>query len=389
MKKLQIEADKLLEYPAGDRDTLILKGLIEFGTVNSLVRNTDFKKRTVHRRLAFLRKAAIRLGYNPKEPVRSPVLTHPLGARSDFVKHDPPLADGTTHTWYKQKAEDVVLVDAIKSAVEGIAVPKVKTTDFKYKRSEIQDILSMLVLADTHLGILARDGWGLEENLELVKNLVRRQIDQMQPVKQGLLMNVGDLTHTDGLVAQTSKSKNPLDVNALYFDICKAATELLVFTIEGMRTKCEKLTVINVPGNHDFETSFHTNQKLQERYSKDKHIKILDNDQSHIPFVWKKNFIVGWHGDTAPNARAYEFITSEWPKECGNAEHIHVAKGHFHRAQEEYVGRACFQTFVSSTKADAYHDFKMFKARRGLTRLDFDPEGGAIGGLTVRPRKGE
>ena len=390
MNKLQSEVDELLRYQHSERDTAILQGIMEYGTLGKLVKHTDFKKRTVQRRLAAMRKSAQQYGLHEEFPEANTILDQPIRGKSRLRKFDPPLPDGTILQWDKTlKPSEVALVEAIKAVCEGFSIPPVPTSAFTYKGNVTRHQLSMLVIADAHLGILARDGWGLRENLELCQSLVSRQVQQMEPVEHALLNNVGDLTHTDGMVAATTKNKNPLDVNAVYYDIARAGAELIAFAIEGLLTKAKHVTYMGVPGNHDFVTAFHITEKLAERYKGNKRVTILDSAQSHIPFIWESNFIVGWHGDTAPNARAYEYITSVWPKECGNAEHIHVAKGHIHHTKEEYVGRACFATYTSSTKTDVYHDFKMFKARRGMTRVDFDPEGGDIGGLIVRPRKGE
>lgn len=387
MSKLRDEARLLLNYPQSTRDSEILLGLIHWGSIKKLVKETDFRTRTVQRRLAAMREDAQKYGLHESFDEASTVLDQPIRGKSRLRKFDPPLPDGTVLQWDKTKVEDAALCDAIKQICEGFSIPPVPKEKFEYRKKDTENNLAMLVVADAHLGLLARDGWGLRENLDVCKDLIVRHVDRMQPVEHALLNNVGDLTHTDGLAAQTPKGKNLLDVNALYHDIYFAGAELIIFAIEALRTKAKQVTYMGVPGNHDKITAFHITEKLKERYRDEPRVHILNSDRESIPFIWENNFIVGWHGDSAPNSRAYEWITTEYPKECGNAEHIHVAKGHIHHTRKEYIGRACFETFATSTRADAYHDFRMYQARRGMKMVYFEPDGADMDGLILRPRK--
>jgi hypothetical protein len=220
----------------------------------------------------------------------------------------------------------------------------------------------------------------------MLKDLIVRHIDRMQPVETAILNNLGDLTHTDGLVAQTPKNKNPLDADSLYFPICTAAGELLAFTIEGLMTKAKKVIVKNNRGNHDLITAWHINEKMKERYRNNKRVQVLDNDEYHIPFVWENNFILSTHGDASSNQMVYNTVTQEYPHEWAAAAYVHVCKGHIHHETEQDIGKAKFQTFTSTTKKDDYHKFKNYCARRAMSMIHYHPEGGEDGRSTLRPR---
>jgi hypothetical protein len=389
MNKLQTEVQTLLRYEYGDRDTKILEALLDKGTQGKAAKETGIPKRTLQRRLAAIRKQAQQYGYHEEFPEASTVLDQPIRGKSRLQRFDPPLPDGTILEWKKTKFEDAVTIDSLKAISEGLSVPAIPASAYVHTRKETEKLLSMLAVADAHLGILSQtrdEKWGLDDNVKMLKDLIVRHIDRMQPVETAILNNLGDLTHTDGLVAQTPKNKNPLDADSLYFPICTAAGELLAFTIEGLMTKAKKVIVKNNRGNHDLITAWHINEKMKERYRNNKRVQVLDNDEYHIPFVWENNFILSTHGDASSNQMVYNMVTQEYPHEWAAAAYVHVCKGHIHHETEQDIGKAKFQTFTSTTKKDDYHKFKNYCARRAMSMIHYHPEGGEDGRSTLRPR---
>lgn len=389
MNKLITDVEQLLKFEHSERDTKILQGLQEHGSVPNFLRASDFKKRTVQRRLAAMRKSAERFGYNKQFPQAGTVLDQPIHGKSQLVKFDPPLPDGTILQWNKTKSEDVTLAHMIKSLVDGLQIKPAKPTSFK--GSVTTKTLPLLTLADVHLGMLAYSPeTGAESNLEITLEILMKAVDhlvdKMDYVDIAILVNLGDLTHTDGLIAKTARSSNPLDASARYFEICRAAGQLLRYTVEKMLDKAKNVVVYNIRGNHDDQTAWHINETLQGIYSKEPRVSVPGNDAYTQMFTWEDNMVVMTHGDAAKNSKMYEYVTTKWPKEFGNAAHSYVMKGHVHHARYETIGNMAFETFSTLTRSDAYHEFKMYKSLRSMSLVNLHPQGGEDSRHTYIPR---
>ena len=390
MSDLKEDIYHLLRFEHDEPDRQFLERLSIASSMTAYGEEIGKSRHSIARTLKRIRKNAAKFGYRSDDPAASTVMDQPIKGKSRLIKHDPPREDGTVLEWVKTKAEEETLIEAYKQVLEGFAMPAVPPK--KFDKEVKGESLPILNLADAHLGILAyEDGkrWGLEDSKELLQKAILKLVTSMQPAKEGLFINHGDLTHTDGMIAQTPKNKNSLDVSDLYFPCVRAATEVVCFAIDLMLTKIQNVTVIMSRGNHDEQTAFHINEALKQRYRLEPRVKILDNDEPHVCYSWKDNFIVATHGDAASNDRAYQYITTRWAKECGDHKYVYVVKGHTHHMVQESIGNMFFETFSTLTKSDAYHEFKMYKSRRTMALVNLHPDGGEDTRITYTPRFGE
>lgn len=389
MNKMQLEATELLKYPQTPENVEILQALMQYGGLGKLIKNTSFKKRTVQRRLASMRKAAVRFGYNPESGGRNPVLTHPLAGRSDFVKHDPPLPDGTTHTWYKQKAEDVTTAEIIKCLIEGMQILPAKPKHFKRKGNK--ELLPVLTMADVHLGMLTAKGesgisWNMDKGLEANKKAIDYLVDAMPAVKESVFVNLGDFTHSDGIRAETPRSRNMLDVSHRFIDVSRAAGELLRYAIDRMLDKAEKVKVFNIRGNHDDITCWHLNENLIAVYRDEPRVDIEHNDAYTQAYTWKENLLCMTHGEAVKYQTFYNTITTQFDKQFGEAKYCYALQGHTHHPVSDNIGKVFFETHSTLAVKDAYHVLKQYQSLRRMNLVILDAEGGEHSRTIYNPR---
>lgn len=389
MNKLQSEVHELLRYQHSEQDTAILHGIMEYGTLGKLVKHTDFKKRTVQRRLAAMRKSAERFGFQQEFPETSTVTDMPAYGRSIYQSFPEPRADGVKGIWHKTKAEDLTLAKAIGSVIEGLQVEPLKRKKHKVKATK--HVLPILAITDAHLGLLAYEpetgsDWTQEDMENLLYEAIDYLVDKMDNVDQALLVEAGDMTHTDGLISKTPKSGNPLDSSDRYFSQCRAAGRVMRYAIEALLTKANNVQVISVRGNHNDQTSWQINEQMKILYTDEPRVDVMTNDAYHLPYTWEDNFIVVTHGDAAKNEKMYQYVTTKWHNEFGRSQYTYVVKGHVHHTRQEAIGNVMFETFSTLTKSDAYHEFKMYKSLRSMSLVNLHPEGGEDSRHTFIPR---
>ena len=384
--KVAIEAEILLKYPQSEDNTEFLQAIVALGTVKKANEHMGWKKRNGAYRLAAIRKAAEALGFSQEFPDSSTVTDLPAYGRSVLQVFPEAREDGVKAIWHKTKSKDVSRTELIKAAIEGIALEPLPAIS----NSKILDFtpkLPVLTIADAHLGLLANfpetaEDSDLQTSLDNLMKKTDYLLRGMDPCDEALIVNVGDLTHIDGLSPTTPKSKNQLDVGTRYFQIARAATNYMVTVISRMLEKAEKVTVLNVRGNHDEETAWHVNEGLRARFADNPRVTLPENDSRHLTYTYGKNFIVATHGDSCPNSQTYQYITTRWKKEFGEANYTYVMKGHTHRMEKEHIGDVCFETFSTLTASDAWHEFKMYKSRREMSLVYLHKNGGEFSRVT-------
>ena len=383
---------KLLEYIEDPKDRDILEQVLKYGGQKEAVRHTHLKQRTVSRRISNMKKYATEHGFDENFPETGTITNLPIFAKSIYQSFPEPRADGVKGQWLKTKSRDVTLAELIKQMMEGVQIDPVKPK--KLKGSKRSDVLPVLVLTDAHLGLLAAQGetgdeWNLDMAMDCLKQAVDELVAGMPQVKEMLLADLGDLTHTDALKAMTPKSGNLLDSSHRYFDVARAAGELLRYTIDACLTKAQKVHVRKVRGNHDTVTSWHLCENLKTLYAKEPRVDVASNDSYHQTFQWGKNLLVLTHGDAAKYQQTYEYITTKWDRQFGEADYVTVMSGHFHHHTSCHMGKVHFETFCTLTKSDAYHAEKMYLSRRSMKLVLLDREGGEAGSIAYNPKRGD
>ena len=389
MHSILPEVEELIKYDFSEKDTRILEAILETGTIKKAATALGYGRRTIQYRLAKMRKQAANHGYQPFFPSTSTVTHLPMNGQSIYQKVEG-REDGVTAIWHKTKARDVHTAEILGNYIEGLHLkPRKKSKPLPKQKT--RDLLPVLCLADCHLGLLAHEGetgqeWGMADSEELLIHAIDTLVEKMPRVKRALLVDAGDMTHSDGLIPTTPKSGNQLEVSHRYYDIARVAGQICRYAIEALLTKADYVDVVKARGNHDQITAWHVNEGLRNLYAEDPRVHVEPNEQPHIPYVWKDNFFVVTHGDAANNRQAYEFITTKWKQEHGQANHTRVFQGHVHHTRQEAVGDVLFETLNTLTVSDAYHEFKMYKSKRGMNLILFHPEGGEDSRYSFTPR---
>lgn len=378
-------------YTDDPKDHQIIEFVIAHGGIRKAAELEPVSRRTVQRRLSKLYSHAVKHGLNTQQPDASTIEDLPIFAKSRLIKHDPPLADGSVLSWVKSKEQDYTLAKLIAHMCSGIivepATPRPPLADCQV------DILPLLVLADSHLGMLASEAetgedWNLEKALEVIQETVDYLVDKMDPCENAVLVNLGDLVHADGLKPVTPRSGHSLDVSARYFDVARAAGSLMRYIIERLLDKAQNVTVYSVRGNHDEVTSWHIQETLHAVYEMEPRVKVPQNDSPHQMFEWKGNMVVMTHGEAARGKAEsmYQYITTKWSEAFGRAKYGYVLQGHVHHSKTQTIGRFLFETFATLIPPDTYHEANLYRSRREMSLVLLEAGGGSSGRINKAPR---
>jgi|TARA_R110000787_G_scaffold34014_5_gene88525 hypothetical protein len=262
---------------------------------------------------------------------------------------------------------------------------KISNTIFKNKFVD-DPHCAVISLQDIHFGKEGNDT--IDKDFEdTVKNLVQRAhaihyIEKMYFVVGGDLINMDTFTGT-------TTSGTPLDN-------CMSATEAYMQAFDAMhwavtyiKSFCDELVVVYVPGNHDRLSSFHLAHALSKSIESDKITWDVQYEERKV-HVWHNNFNAFEHGDKRSKNNPLIFAT-EYPKEWGATINRTLFKGHIHTDRKvEYMTSNETAGFIEKTlpslgKADYYHYSNKFVGNRRSGKLEIQhPTMGNICELTYQ-----
>ena len=262
---------------------------------------------------------------------------------------------------------------------------KISNTPYKSKFTD-DPHCAVISLQDIHFGKEGNDT--IDKDFEdTVKNLVSRA-NAIHHIETMYFVIGGDLINMDTFQGTTT-SGTPLDN-------CMSATEAYVQAFDAMhwavtyiKSFCDKLVVVYVPGNHDRLSSYHLAHALSRSIDCDKITWDVKYEERKV-HVWHNNFNAFEHGDKRSKNNPLIYA-SEYPKAWGDTTNRTLFKGHIHTDRKvEYMTSNETAGFIEKTlpslgKTDYYHYSNKYVGNRRSGKLEIQhPTMGNICELTYQ-----
>lgn len=309
----------------------------------------------------------------------------PLTGQSHLIRDE----EGRMVRWDKTKTVMTAadMFEEMKAGIDcKLARPK------KMPKGVKDNLCSVLTIADPHIGMLAYEGETGQENYStsIAVERLTTAIDILFPrghkVKHGVMLNLGDLIHFDGMKAVTPQSGNVLDADSRYGHVTRSAVAIIRYAVDRMLEHCETLEIMNIRGNHDESSLLMLNTLCQHVYANEPRIlPIKNNDCKVMTHSWERNFIYGYHGDGIKPQVAFNGMVRDCAKEMAAANYVWMPSGHLHNERVQWIGNAKLEVMTTLAPNDAWHASKLYGSHREMVRTDLHPMGGRVGGAIFNP----
>jgi hypothetical protein len=190
-----------------------------------------------------------------------------------------------------------------------------------------RDSVGIISTQDLHFGKEDNDDI-VEHFKEAIKNLVYRAYMSHKLTKIIYVIG-GDLLNMDTFSGSTT-SGTPVDNSMRAQEAYKKAFDALYWSISFIKTYCENLHVVYVPGNHDRLSSYHMAHALSKCFDTEDYSIYFDVEYAERKVVvCGHNFFAFEHGDVSKKNTALVYAT-EFPLSWGGTKHRTCYTGHFH-----------------------------------------------------------
>ena len=338
---------------------------------------------TVRDHVAFVKNTAAGAGYT--EHWNSTHLVAPgetVTGRSVYSA-DP---DGNK-TWLKTKrtvseAEKAEAFNAfVDQLCQGVIPVKRKA---KGKKVRKDDLMPTVIIGDAHIGGLAfkketgdRD-FNVSKATREVDLAICALVEQMPEAKNGLLVSLGDLAHSDrGNPASTTKG-TLVDMSCSYEDQLRACAQVLMNGVEQMLTKVDNVMLVVARGNHDDHTSLAVQVILETYFRNEPRVNVLKSSQ-HVHYVrWNKWLLGIHHGDKIKAAKLAQIMPRDMPKDWGETTHRQFLVGHFHHASVQEFEGVTVSKHGCLAPPDRWHSSMGFNSAHTMDLIVYKAEGGKL-----------
>lgn len=332
---------------------------------------------------------AAKAGFAPKH---DHIHTVPMGYNvkgTSTLYKDGDVALQWIKTEADKQAQFEAMVSRIELACEGIT--PWKPIDAPKKIEE--DLLTLLVITDFHLGSYC---WGDETsedyNTDMARDLflssIKEMIDSTPQSKIGLLCNLGDFLHWDGLLQVTPTSAHILDNDSRYSRIVDIAMTVMDEAIRMMLEKYEKVVFVCAEGNHDIAGSIWLRKFISKLYANEPRLDVIDNDFPYYAYRHGQIMLCFHHGHKVKMDRLPKVFSSEprFREDWGKSKVAYIHSGHYHSEKVIEDAGAITEQHPTLASRDSYATRLGLMSQRGAKVITYDAEDGEISRITVRPR---
>lgn len=341
-------------------------------------------------RITAVKHIAATRGYSPDNDWSHPVPDgHKVKGVSTFYDED----GKPVRQWVKSQTDEErqfeILVDRLEQATKAIPQFKPSTSP---KNNE-DDLLTLLTITDFHLGMYAYeaetgDDWDVDIAQSVFLNSIHDMIQASPKSRVGMLCQLGDFLHWDGILSVTPSSGHILDADTRYGKLVELAMTVMAQAVRMMLKRYEKVVVVSAEGNHDISGSIWLRKYIKHLFADEPRLEVIDNDYPFYAYLHGETMLGFHHGHKLKLAQLHKLFSSEprtrelWGK--SSTTYLHC--GHFHHERVIEDGGAIAEMHPTLSGRDAYAARGGYVSARGAKAITYHEKLGEVSRVTVRPR---
>lgn len=381
--------DYLREF-ATNRQLELLEAVQKHGGLRPAARALNIGYSTLFDSIARIKKKAALRGHSPDHHMKHQVPDGYLvkGVSTYFDKDGKPAGQ-----WVKSSLDQERATAIMREAVAAMAedIPRLEPVEAPLVTSE--KLANVYTLTDSHVGMLAwhkenmdnNGDWDLSIAERTLTGCFEHMVNASPNARIGIVAQLGDFLHTDGLKALTPASHHVLDADGRFPKIVKTSIRILRRLITFALLKHEKVIVLMAEGNHDEASSVWLRAMFSALYENEPRVQVIDSELPYYVYQHGETMIAWHHGHLKKPDALPILFASQFPKVWGATSKRYAHCGHRHHVEEkEHSGITVIQHSTLASR-DAYASRGGWMSERQCTAITYHSVFGQVARNTVTP----
>jgi len=381
--------DPRLREFATPQQAVYLEAVIEHGGERPAARALGVGRSTIVSALERLRLNAASRGYAPEFDLEHPVAPgQMLKGTSTLYKDGIPVMQ-----WVKTRADAAKLEEIMRAAAAAMAEELPRSKPVKAPTVTNAQLATVYTLTDSHVGALcwhrenlAPNGdWDLSIAERTLAGCFEHMVKASPPARIGVVAQLGDFLHSDGLEAKTPTSGHILDQDGRFPKVVQTAIRILRRVIGFALQRHEKVVVLMAEGNHDLASSVWLRAMFKALYENEPRVEVIDSELPYYVYQHGQTMLAWHHGHLKKNDQLPLLFAAQFPRTWGDTTKRYVHTGHRHHGEEkEHAGMTVIQHSTLAAR-DAYAARGGWLSERQCTAITYHAEFGQVCRSTVTP----
>lgn len=363
-------------------DEEILNAVEEHGSQRKAARALGMNTRTLERRL---KRLTLR-GHSPKHDMTKmvPEGFTVLGTSTLYDKEG-----NLVQQWVKSKQDAEAIAAMMEAMLEGMKeeIPRAPAR-VRPQRALNDDLMNLYVLTDYHLGMLA---WGEEtgddwDTAIAEKTLVRwfeEAIAASPNAEVGVLAQLGDFLHWDGIEAVTPTSGHVLDADTRFQKLIRVAIRVLRRVVQMLLDKHDRVHLVMAEGNHDIASSMWLREWMAVHYEDDPRITVDTSADPYYCYEHGLTSLFFHHGHKRKPSNIDTVFAAKFRKVFGRTEFSYGHMGHLHHNELKETSLMTIEQHRTLAASDAHASRGGWMSGRDAKVITYSKRFGEAGRVTI------
>lgn len=341
----------------------------------------------IRRAIKTLTARAAAAGYSPAHDMTRTV---PDGFRVRGVSTYYNKDGKPTGQWVKSAADQARQEEIMREVVAAMAADLPRVPPSKPPPESLADLLTVYTLTDSHVGALCwhREGgqdWDLSIAEKTLTSCFARLVAASPPSDVGVVAQLGDFLHQDGINPVTPTSGHIVDADGRFAKVVGVAIRVLRRAVDAALAKHRRVVVLMAEGNHDISSSIWLRAMFAAIYEAEPRVQVIDSALPYYAYQHGRTMLCWHHGHLKRNDQLPLLFAAQFPALWGATVKRYAHTGHRHHAEEkEHSGMHVIQHPTLAAR-DAYAARGGWLAERQAYAITYHAEHGQVGRIMVTP----
>jgi hypothetical protein len=347
-------------------------------------------RRVIDKSICRLKALAARQGYSPDHNMTRTVPDGFLvkGVSTYYDRDGKPSGQ-----WVKSSADRERMDEIMREAFAAMAEDLPRVEPIPAPTITQERLANVYTLTDSHVGMLAwsrenldpNGDWDLKIAERTLAGCFEHMVNASPSSKVGIVAQLGDWLHSDGLEAVTPTSRHLLDQDGRFPKVVAAAIRILRRVVNFALGKHERVVVLLAEGNHDLASSVWLRAMFSALYENEPRVQVIDSEMPYYVYQHGKTMLAWHHGHLRKNDQLPLLFAAQFPAIWGATTKRYAHTGHRHHVEEkEHSGITVIQHSTLAAR-DAYASRGGWHSERQCTAITYHEDFGQVSRVTITP----
>ncbi|MEB2845951.1 oxidoreductase [Endobacterium cereale] len=292
--------------------------------------------------------------------------------------------------WIKTAADAENQLAAMRAAVEAFKEDIPRAEPVQRTARSHTDLMNFYAVTDAHFGMLAwREETGADYDLVIAEQLLTdwfaAAIELAPAAFTGVLAQMGDLAHYDGMESKTPTSGHILDADSRFPKVVRVIIRTLRRIVRMMLEKHERVHIIMADANHDPASGAWLREMFAAFYDDEPRVTVDSSASTYYVVEHGKTSLFVHHGHRRNVGNVDSVFAGKFREVYGRTQFSYAHIGHLHSDELKTTNLMKVERHETLAAADAYAANGGWLSGRSAKVITYSSRHGEVSRLTLSP----